>query len=714
MHDVTTILKMLRAAPDGFAPAVGQLPVDEIRLLIDKADSLYYRPGLQPLLTDAEYDLLRPALRLLAPTDPILDRVGAPYAADEIGTKVPHSIPMGSLDNTDDGILGFVPWLTNIGFKLNSTDLPVMASLKVDGASICATYVDGRLVRVASRGNGFEGEDITVNAANFRNLPTILPVAINADVRGEAILYKADFMAVRSRDAGVPFDQIPEADRGNPRNDGNGIMGRHDGQDSDKLRLLAFNLIVPGTDYASEADKFAALAELGFKVVPHELCPTPAAVQSFYDKVAAARDDFPFEIDGVVVVLNSTAHQKFFITDERSRLRPRHSRAVKFGIRVSNTKLIDVLLTVGHTRMIIPTGVVETVRVGGVNVSNVLLNNWDEIKRLDVAIGDTVAIGLAGDIIPKCINVVSKGTGRQPILEPLTCPSCSAPTTRALRGNEGACTYCTNPACPAAAFAKLDCWIGSSKKGVGILDIGGGMIKALWANKMLADPADLYTLTAADIKDVVLGKGARIGLSRAEKIVANINGKRKLPLHTFLGSLGIELLGRRRVQILREAAAGQLDRLEDWLDTAKLATIQIPGFGDAVRAAVVQGIEDNRVLIQKLLANGVTVAGGTQTAPNVEATENGALAAPPAQLFAGLSFCLTGTRAYQDEIVQMGGTLKSGVSKGLDFLVQLDATSKSNKTLKAEEYGTQIISVDYLKQALDGQVILRKREVVAQ
>lgn len=297
--------------------------------------------------------------------------------------------------------------------------------------------------------------------------------------------------------------------------------------------------------------------------------------------------------------------------------------------------------------------------------------------------------------------------GRIPIVEPKTCPSCDAPTTRTLRGKEGACTYCSNPKCAAAVFAKLDCWIGSSKKGVGILDIGDSMIKALWDNGMLSDPADLYTLTVDGIKNVSIGKGVRIGTSRAEKVVANIQAKKKLTLSTFLGSLGIELLGRRRVTLLQEAAGGQLDRLEDWMDVEKLKTIQIPGYGDTIRAAVVQGIEENLDLIKKLLANGVEIDGGA-----VEAGAGGEMAGD--KPFAGLSFCFTGTRDGLDEVTARGGIIKSGVSKGLDFLVQLDSLSKSNKTKKAEEYGTTIISLAFLKQAIADGSDLRKYRVSIQ
>lgn len=714
MKDAKIILSHLRKNAS-FGEAVQSLTVEETRLLIDKADSLYYRPGLTSPLSDAEYDTLRGHLKTLDSTDPRLTRIGAPYNPAEISTKVKHSIPMGSLDNTDDGILGYEPWVEWVkdklrGFFTDSTfsNLAIFASLKVDGGSICATYKKGILTCVATRGNGEYGEDITANAANFQGLPTVLPKPIDAEIRGEAILYKQDFLTI--------CQNIPEEDRSNPRNVGNGILGRHDGKDSEYIRFLAFNLYLGESSlvYSTEEEKFAALKELGFTPIPHKVCHTMAEFQAFYNSIVDGRDKLPFEIDGIVVVVNDLGLQSPFISsDPKSVMRPKYARAVKFPHKSNTTILEGLDITVGHTRAIIPTAKLKSVRVGGVNVDSALLNNYDEIKRLDLAIGDEIEVVLAGDIIPKVIRKVKNAAGtRTPIVEPATCPACGTATTRLCRGKAGAVTYCSNVRCPAAVFAKLDHWIGTSKKGVGILDIGDTMIKALWQKGLLSDPADLYTLTVDSIKDVVLDKGGKIGQSRATKIIANIEAKKNLPIHTFLGSLGIDLLGRRRVQILRDAANNQLDTLDDWLDLNKLRSIQVAGFGDTIRASVVAGIEENLPLIKKLLANGVTVGTPTVDAPPVVA--NGQPAADATKPFTGLSFCFTGTRSNLDDVERLGGTIKSGVSKGLDFLVQLDPLSVSNKTKKAEEYGTQIIGLDYLQRAIRGEVTLTKGEVVAQ
>jgi len=727
LKSAADIIKTARKNPDGFANTIESLSVDELRQLIDKADIAYYRPGVQPILTDAEYDLLRPALKELAPDDPRIARVGSPYSETELRTKVKHAIPMGSLDNTDDGILGFLPWYQSVQEQVVANTLveqrkhytvPIMASLKVDGGSILADYVNGVLTRVATRGNGEVGENITANAASFHGLPTMLPKPVSMSVRGEAILYKSDFQIICEREHGIPFDQIDTKAISNPRNVGNGILGRDDGMDCDKIHFIVFNVEFwdghEGLEFDTEQAKFDTLKDLGFKPVPHKLCSTVDELNDFYNSVANGRDDLPFEIDGVVVCLNRIYDQKIFVTDDiKTRLRPKYARAIKFPHKSNTTVIKEVLLTVGHTGSIIPTAVFEEVRIGGVNVTHALLNNWDEIERLGIAVGDEVEVVLAGDIIPKVIRLVSKGSSRQPIAEPSRCPSCGEPTTRNYRGKKGAVTYCANPRnCSAAKFAKISHWVGGSKKGVGILGIGDTILKALWDNGIINDPSDLYTLTVEQIQDVVLDGGVRIGTSRATEIVKNIQGKKKLALHTFLGSLGIDLLGRRRVQLLRKEANGQLDRLEDWLDDNKLATIQIPGLGDTIRDAIRAGIDEYRPMIQEMVRKGVTIDGESSEPATTEIA--GEAKEEPGKPLVGVSCCWTGTRAYIDEFEAQGGTVKSGISKGLHLLVQKDATSTSNKTMKAESLGVRIISVEALKKLLDGELTITDLGIVLQ
>lgn len=298
------------------------------------------------------------------------------------------------------------------------------------------------------------------------------------------------------------------------------------------------------------------------------------------------------------------------------------------------------------------------------------------------------------------VELVLVRPARVAIAEPDRCPCCGEVTTRMVRGKSGAVTYCSNSKCPQATLGKIDHWIGSSKKGVGILGIGDTILKAMWDQEIVSSPADLYTLTVDKLKDVVLDGGGRIGESRATTIVDNINSTRTLDLHTFLGSLGIELLGRRRAQKMIADAGGRLDTIQQWLDVEALAKMDIPGCGRTITETIADGMDKCRVLIDELLAKGVVIKSQN---PVVHASPADAAAMP----FSGLSFVLTGTRECQDDIVRLGGVLQSGISKKTSFLVQKDATSSSSKTKKADSYGVRVISLDYLKQAIDGEVTLR-------
>jgi DNA ligase (NAD+) len=665
-----------------------------LRSQIDKAAQSYYSGNNESGITDEEYDALLAELRQSAPDDERLTRVGQPYDPKEMRTKVKHNLLMGSLDNTEGGIDGYRDWYGDFAGSV------VSASLKIDGSSIRLKYEDGVLVEAATRGNGEVGEVVTANIAKFINVPTNIPFHDDLDIRGEAILYLKEYKEIIEREIGLPFSEIPENQRSNPRNIGNGIICRDDGTDSEKMRFIAFDIIPSSPDSISQSGKLKILSELGFDVVEHTLCHSEDDLLEFYNSTLSRRDSLPFEIDGIVVILDSIEQQKRLVTDTKSILRPKYARAIKFPHRSNTTILKDVLLTVGHTGAIIPTAVLEEVRVGGVNVTHALLNNWDEIERLGVAVGDEVEVALAGDIIPKIIGVVNEGLARTSIPEPENCPSCgSAASRRSLGNRKSAMTYCTNPTCYKMMIQKIDHWIGSSKKGVGILGIGSTILRALWDDGVVRDPADLYTITVDGIKDIETKGGGRIGESRASEIVNNINSKRTLPLHIFLGSLGIELLGRRRVQLLQKAAGGRLDTIDQWLDDDNLSSLDIEGFGDIIKASVRDGIDNNRGLINKLFKVGVTVESEKMT------QSSGSMS--------GVSFCFTGTRECISEVTALGATIVNSVAKSKpspDYLVQKDPTSTSNKTRNAEANGhTRIISLDHLKKVLSGDAQLGGR-----
>lgn len=659
--------------------------ITELYNIITKANNDYYNK--QATISDTEYDLLKAELKQLDPSNELLIRVGH---ESEFGSKVTHNIPMGSLDNTEDGITGLPSWYAKMTEKLGYKP-EVMASLKVDGSSIVIDIDRGALSCIATRGNGVEGNDITKNAIRMQDIPYTYGDNYTASVRGEAVLCKNDFNSLMS---GKSSDDIT-----NPRNVGNGIVMRESGENINLIKFIAFNI---STELKSEQNKFDELKRLGYSVVPHKLCKNVEEIQQFYEQALESRDSLPYHIDGVVVALNSVADQQEFVTNDiKSKLRPKFARAIKLPKYTNTTLVIGCTISVGHTGAVVPTLDLKSVKVGQVNVDSVCMTNFSRITEMDLAVGDTIEVSLAGDIIPYCERVVCRNPGRKPITVPDHCPTCGHITTNWSKGrHSNKNLYCSNDECPSVQLGKISHWIGSSKHGVGILDIGDSIIHTLWANSLIADPADLYKLKPEDFEDLQMngakGSKTKIGHSRAVKICDNIAAKMHLPLHIFLGSLGVDMLGRGRVTQLQQVANGQLDTLEDWLDDNKFATIKVDGLGRTVddpngesdmRYSIRSGIKSVRPLIDKLLSVGVTVGGFEQEATTGK--------------FSGLSFCFTGTREFLDEVKALGGKIDSDVRKGTNFLVQ-KGDKESSKAVKAAKLGVKVITVDRLKQAIAG------------
>jgi len=682
---------------------------------------LYYTVGGdESRLSNEEYDLLLDALRDQCPDDHRLTRVGAPYSADELRNKVEHTIPMGSLNNTDGGIDGFAEWYRWVVAQCDGGLPPLNLSLKMDGSSVAAYYENGELQCVVGRGNGEVGENLTANAVKWRHLPTSLPRGFTGVVRGEAMLYNEDFDTV-NQENGTPPEEIS-----NPRNVGNGIMGRTDGKQNQYIRYVAFNMV--GDKIDTLTGKLRVLNQIGFVAVTHKTISTRGKlideildeVRAYHDEIYEGRDGLPFGIDGIVACIDEVGIQNKLTRDRKDALRPRYARAIKFVTQKNETTVKGVTLTVGHTGAIIPTADLEPVRVGGVTVDSALLNNWNADSTnptaAHVKIGDTVVVELAGDIIPKIAEVLVSPPDAQPIPEPAICPSCGAKTTREHRGKTGAVTYCSDPEnCGAAAVYKIKHYVGSSKKGIGILGIGDGVLVALTDSGLVKTPADLYRLTVEQLENLEIGTNAknlpiRLGRSRATGIVSEITKAKTIPLAKFLGALGVDLLGRRRVQILAEAH--DLRTLADWRDPVKLGRIS----GDTMRESIIDGLAKAEPAIQELLDVGVIVedlgvkpkatvkaAAKPEIKLHVESDEIGPKAEADDDPITGRTFCFTGTRAHIEEVEARGGIIKSNVSKGLDFLVQKDPTSSSNKTRKAEEYGTKIIGIATLEAVLKGE-----------
>ena len=664
--------------------------ITELRNLIIKAKHAYYYSG-EPIMEDVVYDAIEDELRLLSPDDEVFKIVGAQVPQDTMLTKAKHSIPMGSQSKVNS-VAEFQTWC-----EKNEVS-EIHASIKGDGASAAAYYANGRLVQAISRGDGLVGEDITANALRFKGLPAWVETngtAFNGAVRFEVILTVADWA------------KIDPAKSKNPRNAGTGIMGRKNGQQSDFLTIFAFDLdeSINGkpVEFKTENDKTKRLLELGFNVMPHVSCANVDEAIAYFHEIARTRADLPIWIDGVVLKINDIQRQ---IELGISGGRPKGQIAWKFDSVGAETVLEGVVVSGGHTGGLYPTAQLRPVEIGGTTVSNASLANYDEIERLDVAIGDSVWVVKANDIIPKIVRVTQRGANRISILQPTSCPFCGGVVGRRVNvaGDTGVIIECQNPNCEKKSTGKIRRWIAS----VDILGIGDVVLEAMVDQLNLSDASDLYTLRARfdELTDLMLNaeRDMRLGDKRATSILEAIDGRRELTLNQFLGSLGLDHLGKRRVEIMIKAANGELDQLGSWrsgmlrnLDFA--AQVGVPGIGGEIQ----DGIDAMSVVIDKLLANGVVIL---EKQLQSAAHENLQTVCISGKLHSGKK-----KADYEESLLRVGYALLDEVSKGLNFLVLADPDSTSSKAEKARKLGIQIISEDQLIELINSTPVVQSPAV---
>ncbi len=671
--------------------------LQHLRKVIDRADIAYYNTGT-PSMTDEQYDALKDELIALAPGDERNARFGPPELPKML-QKIKHGCFMGSLKKSDTEE-ELRAWYHNMLGALppESYDrrAKIVVALKADGGSVALYYKEGKLHKAVTRGgdDGI-GEDITANAIHMAGVPTELLVPSNIAIRGEVVMTVDNWLTI---------DPNKES---NPRNVGNGTMRRLDHTSSDLLSFAAFDAegMVSGfpDEVITEADKLQMIKGLGFNVIEHVLVKDISEAIEWYKGVAARRDKLPFWIDGVVFKMNDLALQRELgIKDNR----PKAQTVLKFEAEGAETILREVVLSMGHTGAVIPTGKVDPVRIGGTTVSSVLLNNFQLIADMDLAIGDKVRIIKAKDIIPQIVEVLERPESRIPVKEPTKCPVCGHATgRRTLSGKaakgEGAMTECKNAGCQARANARIKTWITK----LDILGIGDELLESLIASGDVKTPADLYRTASEPVRmaffpGTKVGAG-KLGAKRAKSIIDQINSKKEMPIYTFMGSLGIPHLGRRRVELIYEAVPGEFATIDDWLNTDKLkkfaAQASIPNIVDEITAGIIAFGDEIADLRQFI----------TIVNPELKVKN----AAPVSGVFSGMTFCFTGKiektdaagKRYTRERMQQlasenGGSTMDDVKTGCTHLVQADPNSVSSKTQKAVKMGIKIMSeADFFK-----------------
>jgi len=563
-----------------------------------------------PEISDADYDRLYDELVALEEANPELvtpdsptQRVGAP-PSDRF-TKVDHLAPMGSLEKVTTGE-ALEKWADDVRKRLDS-DEPVAYVIepKIDGSAVSLVYEEGRFVRGATRGDGFRGEEITVNLRTIRSIPLSLRLAPGeaappvVEVRGEVYFPLSGFRDLNERLVSEGKKSAP-----NPRNAAAGTLRQLDSSIT-AARPLA--IWVYGSGYREEVEVETQwellewLRERGFRTNPYsERLETIEEVAEACRAWEARRIDLDYEIDGIVIKVDSI--------DQQRRLgalhsRPRWARAFKWAPLTAQTKLSKIHIRVGRTGNLNPWAQLEPVHVGGVTVSTATLHNQEDINRKDIREGDTVVVQRAGDVIPQVVGpVLPHAKGTKPFQMPAKCPLCGADVVKP----EGEVMHrCPNRACPSRGLETLINWVSAA---MDIEGVGEQFIRRLWEEGLLRSMPDLYRLTADQLQEL-----DGYGEISARNAVEAIQGSKSQPFFRVLFGLNIPDVGWVTAQNLTRHF-GSVDRL---MDASQEDIMAVEGIGPERAEAIAEWFsdEENRRLVQELRELGLTFEAGEAERP---------------------------------------------------------------------------------------------------
>jgi DNA ligase (NAD+) len=659
------------------APASVKKEIQELRERLRYHEYRYYVLD-DPEISDAKYDQMMNRLKdletahpELVTADSLTVRVGG--APREGFTKVQHARAMLSLDNafSYDALR---EWDRRVREGSGQEKIEYIAEHKFDGLSISLQYEDGVLARGVTRGDGTTGEEVTPNVKTIRSIPLRVDaatlkknkLAADFEVRGEIMMTKKAFEALNRKQ-----EEIGGKIFVNARNSAAGAVRVLDPSITAARRLdfFAYYLLVDGkAPFAKHSESLQALKQLRFRASDDwKLCAGIEAVTAYCDDWDTKREKLAYEIDGVVVKVNSIPIQNELGYTSKA---PRWAIAYKYPARQETTVVNDIIVQVGRTGTLTPVAMLEPVQVGGVTVSRSTLHNMDEIERLGLQIGDTVLIERAGEVIPHVLKVVKEGKSRKPFRMPKHCPECES----TIHHVEGEVAYrCVNAACPAKRKESILHFAG--RHAMNIDGLGDKIVDQLVDKGLVKDVADLYAL-----KEEAVAGLERMAEKSAQNLLEEIEASKKNSLERLIYALGIQFVGERTGQLLAE----HFSSLEELADAKEEELEEVPEVGPKVAASIVEFFSEaaNRQLIKKLNKVGVHPTAEKRVVKS--------------QKLAGKSFVFTGglanrSREEAGEIVQQhGGKVSGSVSKKTDYVVV--GTDPGSKYEKARELGVTILS----------------------
>jgi DNA ligase (NAD+) len=654
-----------RANVEAVKQTIGER-ITQLRDEIRQHEHRYYVLD-EPSISDYEFDRLMRELKQLEAENPDLitpdspsQRVGGEPAKDFPTHR--FSRPMLSLENAynEDELRD---WHRRVTQLAGSQSVDYVAELKIDGLSVALLYEDGLLSKGVTRGDGTTGEVVTGNVKTIRSIPLKLHDKASVEIRGEI------FMSLKAfRQLNDERELAGEPRFANPRNAAAGSLRQLDPGIAARRPLAYYGYSIQPTT-PSQSENLKRIMELGLRVNPHrKLCRSLDEVIDFYRHWENQRDELDYEIDGVVVKVNSVEVQERLGSTSKS---PRWAIAVKFPARQATTKLLNIRIQVGRTGALTPVAELEPVQLGGTTIRNATLHNEDEIQRLRVQLNDRVLLERGGDVIPKVVKVVEEAPDRIPFHMPDVCPVCGSSVYR----EEGeAVRRCLSQTCPAKVKESLLHW--ASRKAMKIDGLGERLVDQLVQKGLVKDVSDLYHLTQSEVENL-----ERMGTKSAENLLREINASRSLEFRRLLFGMGIRHVGERTAQILAREF-GSIERLEQ---ASKEELEQVHEVGPKLAESIYEFLKQpaNQQLIERLGSAGLPMKSDEPVKPK----------AP--QSFAGKTFVLTGTleSMTRDQaaalIEERGGRVSSSVSKKTSFVVA--GKDPGSKLDKAREVGVEIL-----------------------